>query len=287
MMRTCQAACVVFFATIAMAFQPDFEIICAMPPKKGPCSDSLVQRWYHNPKSGSCEPFIYGGCGGNVNQFRTEAECRRACVKSDAQWVPLSADKTRPQAESNRCLLPKKEGPCNMRRRRYYYHAGSRSCKTFTYGGCRGNANRFRTLAACRKACIKGTGEWTWRPTTDTTWVGTWSPTTDTTWVGTWSPTTDTTWVGTWSPTTDTTWVWPPRSTASDNKETPTAVVQEETTKGICFQPLNVGFCSKEEKRFYFDAKNHTCKPFIYGGCAGNDNNFPTVGICLRMCNWG
>lgn len=83
-----------FFFFAAMAFQPDFEIICAMPPKKGPCSDSLVQRWYHNPKSGSCEPFIYGGCGGNVNQFRTEAECRRACVKSDGN------------AYSSRILLP-------------------------------------------------------------------------------------------------------------------------------------------------------------------------------------
>ncbi|KAG0425926.1 hypothetical protein HPB47_026919 [Ixodes persulcatus] len=121
-----------------------------MPPKKGPCTHNLVERWYHNPKSGSCETFIYGGCGGNFNRYRTEAECRKECIKEE---------------------------------------------------------------------------------------------------------------------------------------EPPTAVIQEDRTIGICLQPLNVGFCSKEEKRFYYDAKNHTCKPFIYGGCAGNDNNFPTREICLKMCN--
>ncbi|CAN8022145.1 unnamed protein product, partial [Ixodes persulcatus] len=63
----------------SIAFQPDFELICAMPPKKGPCTHNLVERWYHNPKSGSCETFIYGGCGGNFNRYRTEAECRKEC----------------------------------------------------------------------------------------------------------------------------------------------------------------------------------------------------------------
>ena len=38
-----------------------------------------MPRWFFNAQSGKCEKFYYSGCGGNENNFRTEAECRKMC----------------------------------------------------------------------------------------------------------------------------------------------------------------------------------------------------------------
>ena len=36
---------------------------------------------------------------------------------------------------------------------RWYFDAGKGGCVQFTYGGCGGNANNFKTLAECNDAC--------------------------------------------------------------------------------------------------------------------------------------
>jgi hypothetical protein len=36
---------------------------------------------------------------------------------------------------------------------RWYYDAERGTCRQFVYGGCKGNANKFRTLAACQQRC--------------------------------------------------------------------------------------------------------------------------------------
>ncbi|MEV0322469.1 BPTI/Kunitz domain-containing protein [Streptomyces sp. NPDC050658] len=51
---------------------------CTLPPDPGPCSNTLL-RWYYNPATGECEPFIYGGCGGNANNFATKEQCEMHC----------------------------------------------------------------------------------------------------------------------------------------------------------------------------------------------------------------
>lgn len=37
--------------------------------------------------------------------------------------------------------------------RRFFYNATSGQCEMFTYGGCGGNDNNFRTVADCRATC--------------------------------------------------------------------------------------------------------------------------------------
>ncbi|XP_030388728.1 WAP four-disulfide core domain protein 8-like isoform X2 [Gopherus evgoodei] len=56
--------------------------ICRLPPKTGPC-EALIPRFFYNPASRTCESFIYGGCQGNGNNFRTLPECQRACRKRE------------------------------------------------------------------------------------------------------------------------------------------------------------------------------------------------------------
>jgi hypothetical protein len=46
----------------------------ADPFEKGECEEKLV-RWSFNEQWGSCTPFVYGGCGGNDNNFADKLEC--------------------------------------------------------------------------------------------------------------------------------------------------------------------------------------------------------------------
>jgi hypothetical protein len=58
--------------------QPAESCLCSLPPDTGPC-DQVVPRWFHNPASGECEMFTWGGCGGNANNFETQEACEAAC----------------------------------------------------------------------------------------------------------------------------------------------------------------------------------------------------------------
>ena len=54
--------------------------ICLLPKKRGRCLAS-IQNYYYNSKTGKCEKFIYGGCGGNLNNFADIKACEEKCVK--------------------------------------------------------------------------------------------------------------------------------------------------------------------------------------------------------------
>lgn len=52
--------------------------ICLLHKDPGPCRGSVL-RWYYDDITGSCRQFFYGGCLGNNNRFKTEAECKQKC----------------------------------------------------------------------------------------------------------------------------------------------------------------------------------------------------------------
>lgn len=44
----------------------------------GPCR-AVMPRWYFDLSKGKCVHFIYGGCGGNRNNFESEDYCMAVC----------------------------------------------------------------------------------------------------------------------------------------------------------------------------------------------------------------
>jgi hypothetical protein len=51
---------------------------CTLPPDPGPC-EAYIPSYYYDPETQRCEPFVYGGCDGNGNNFATLADCEAAC----------------------------------------------------------------------------------------------------------------------------------------------------------------------------------------------------------------
>ncbi|KAF3687287.1 WAP, Kazal, immunoglobulin, Kunitz and NTR domain-containing protein Precursor [Channa argus] len=52
--------------------------ICSLPAVQGPCK-SWEARWAWNSIMKQCQPFAYGGCHGNSNNFHTKKECEANC----------------------------------------------------------------------------------------------------------------------------------------------------------------------------------------------------------------
>ena len=42
-----------------------------------------IQAWYYDASNGGCKRFLYGGCGGNGNNFKSQNLCEIACVRSE------------------------------------------------------------------------------------------------------------------------------------------------------------------------------------------------------------
>uniref|UniRef100_A0A0C9RWN8 Putative bpti/kunitz family of serine protease inhibitor n=1 Tax=Amblyomma americanum TaxID=6943 RepID=A0A0C9RWN8_AMBAM len=53
-------------------------------------------------------------------------------------------------------------------------------------------------------------------------------------------------------------------------------------------QSYNPGLKGQKPKRvemWYFNATTRNCSTFMYSGCGGNANRFPTKEMCLDICN--
>lgn len=67
-----------------------FSEYCFLDSDIGPCR-AYDPRWYYNRTDGSCQQFMYGGCPGNGNNFKTVDECQEKC--GDAQGMKFKNDK--------------------------------------------------------------------------------------------------------------------------------------------------------------------------------------------------
>uniref|UniRef100_A0A665VR07 Amyloid beta (A4) precursor-like protein 2 n=1 Tax=Echeneis naucrates TaxID=173247 RepID=A0A665VR07_ECHNA len=58
-----------------------------------------------------------------------------------------------------------------------------------------------------------------------------------------------------------------------------------QEVKAVCTLEPETGPCRASMPRWHFDVSQRKCVRFIYGGCAGNRNNFDSEEYCMAVCN--
>ncbi|KAI0220595.1 Boophilin-H2 [Lamellibrachia satsuma] len=68
--------------------------VCNMAPARGSCERN-IPRWYYDGTAGVCATFVYGGCGGNGNNFKNPTSCEKKCgfEKQFATEKPFAIEK--------------------------------------------------------------------------------------------------------------------------------------------------------------------------------------------------
>ncbi|CAD7079098.1 unnamed protein product [Hermetia illucens] len=69
----------VLITVIAAAFSENVNReMCNLPERAGRCM-AYMPRFRYKPDTNECIQFIYGGCGGNGNNFFTKESCEEVC----------------------------------------------------------------------------------------------------------------------------------------------------------------------------------------------------------------
>ncbi|XP_039264911.2 papilin-like isoform X1 [Styela clava] len=228
------------------------ESVCSMLPDEGPC-DKWEPRYYFDDLLKKCNLLVYGGCGGNANNFFTMDDCNARC----------------PEEEEDICLLPKDLGDGGKVKDenvepmdRYYYDSEKQKCQYFQYSGSGGNANNFRSSRQCQLHCplksrcaeplkrgSNGKSDLRWYFNIETlecelfVYEG-----------------------------------------AGGNKNNFDSKRECQNTCWECDKASDSGFCNGLNRRWAYDASSKKCNGFIYGGCEGNANRFKSLSECDKKC---
>jgi len=118
---------------------PGKACIDTPPPKTfSMCLIAVLQWYYYDVESETCKGILYNNCGLTKNIFWTLEDCQKTCLP-------------------HVCEQPQKSGTCKASLTRYFFNVDSQECESFTYGGCNGNANNFKTMQDCQKTCLPKT----------------------------------------------------------------------------------------------------------------------------------
>lgn len=244
--------------------------ICFMPEDPGRCQES-VPRWRYDRREGICRQFMYSGCEGNRNNFESREDCERSCANVQ-----------------DPCELPKVEGPCRLNQRSFYYNARSDQCEQFYYGGCQGNANRFREQAECEQRCVRDPnrapslnqrfGDPEGTPQAESCRVRV-DP----------GPCNNFTRQYYFD---DRTNECQPFDFGGCGGSANRFVSEEQcnrlcgTLRGqdVCSLPYETGRCRGSIRKWFFDTGVGICREFVYGGCGGNGNRFSSDVECTALC---
>jgi len=132
------------------------RVNCLKPRDQGTCK-GIFERFYYNLETETCEDFVYGGCGGNENNFLTREKCNTYCIgdqesiRSDKLGLETDVDE---ETVDEICAVSSDPGECKGDFERFHYNIVSEGCEPFIYGGCGGNKNNFVTKEACTDFCI-------------------------------------------------------------------------------------------------------------------------------------
>jgi len=190
----------------------------------------------------------------------------------------------------NLCMLDSDRGMCMAAMPRWYFDAAKGGCVQFTYGGCGGNANNFKTLSECNAACD----------------VLTTDPVID-----------DRADACQREPDAGPCKAIKPRFFFDPESRTclkfqyggcagngnnfltedecrdkcvygaaaeERSQAQFESREEICKMEAESGRCRGAFPKWYHDAESGQCEEFTWGGCGGNENQFATAAKCKEFC---
>ncbi|XP_063603126.1 papilin-like [Penaeus indicus] len=269
--------------------------LCDLPRVVGPCSGSFRQYFYEKERD-QCFEFDYGGCQGNKNRFDSLRLCQQRCQRREDKTTSTTLTPDDLFGEENTfvedptealpeiCKQPVDTGPCRGALPRFYFDASSSRCVGFSYGGCRGNANRFISAEMCERQCGQFRNQdacnlqpsrgpcngsyrkWHYDPYERRCKAFPYSGCLGTS------------------------------NRFSTQEECEAVCVYHDTLlpRGNDTQEANImlcelaadpGPCSDGYKRWHFSAEEGTCVPFTYGGCGGNLNRFKKFSSCVEFCS--
>ncbi|KAJ1352069.1 hypothetical protein KIN20_008258 [Parelaphostrongylus tenuis] len=262
-----------------------------------PCSEVLVigegdaslTRYYYDEETRTCRKFTYKGSKGNANNFLSVKDCEQMCpviVNPCRIGEPLLNSLKEPiicggeescvsgywchvggSPETTNCCpgtrrpcdLPQEIGQGSEHLERWFFDGSIQMCRKFVYSGTKGNSNNFLTKEACRQACRE------LNPCTGEPFTGTNSDQV----------------LCTGEQKKDNC----PRGHYCHVGANPlTTLCCPKKGKEPCDQAVNRGKGGENLPRWFYDRKQKSCAPFIYGGTGGNENNFMSQSACSEAC---
>uniref|UniRef100_A0A8C4EY64 Amyloid-beta A4 protein n=1 Tax=Dicentrarchus labrax TaxID=13489 RepID=A0A8C4EY64_DICLA len=89
--RSANVAMTTTTTTTTESVEEVVRAVCWARAESGPCH-AMLERWYFMPEKGRCAPFLFGGCGGNRNNFDSEEYCLAVCSSSLPTMAPSPPD---------------------------------------------------------------------------------------------------------------------------------------------------------------------------------------------------
>lgn len=132
----------------------NLDQICSLPSVVGPCRASY-RRWTYDASKGGCVEFIYGGCGGNANNFESREGCEARCGRNGGSETVSVPKLPIIEDDNDVCFMPHEKGDCYGFHERWGFEPKIGQCVMFVYSGCGGNGNNFESKEACRLRCIR------------------------------------------------------------------------------------------------------------------------------------
>ncbi|XP_039976984.1 tissue factor pathway inhibitor 2 [Xiphias gladius] len=171
------------------------------------------------------------------------------------------------------CLLQVDAGPCRGEIERYFYNTGTQKCEVFYFGGCKGNANNFKSFPECQKTCFRipkfppicrlPKEEGPCRALLHNYFF---------------NMTTMQCELFSYGGCQGNPNRFPDKTSCMEYCN------PQKTVPVLCQDPLDKGRCSASITRYYYNTATKMCEEFIYSGCGGSSNNFVSRHSCMDVC---